>query len=169
MAKRNGPVTDSADTETAPENEGAKKGRTTNENRSPEAQQKLDLVREAKVILRNLARETVDKALQAAIFLVVGSGTRAVRGSVQSKNTVILAAIVEAGKEGISEMDIFRQFKIGRPEMSNKCRIFVKTDKPADRVWIAFDESAEVYRVMGTGETKPEGWKGFVPADEKQL
>ena len=66
-------------------------------------------------------------------------------------------------------MEVFKQFKIGRPEMSNKCRLFLKTDNPADRVWIAFDSDDEVYRVVGTGAKAPKDWQGFVPADEKQL
>jgi hypothetical protein len=65
-------------------------------------------------------------------------------------------------------MDIFKQFRIGRPEMVTKCRILVLCPNPADRVWVKFDEPTETYNVVGTGATPPEGWDGYIPSSKVQ-
>ena len=74
----------------------------------------------------------------------------------------------EDGK-GLSEMDIFKMFKIGRPMMAAKVRILVLTANPADRVWVAFDEPNEIYNVVGTGAKPPKDWDGYVPAEKENL
>ena len=110
-----------------------------------------------------------DEGLKTAMTLLIGSGTRARRGSVSSINTVLRDLIVAAGDEGVSEMDIFKQFKIGQPEMTTKVRIFLKTPNPEDRIWVKFFEEDEMYRMVGKGSKAPDGWDGFTPADENLL
>jgi len=126
-------------------------------------------IQEAKTNLRNFAKITDDEELKESIYLLVGSGMRATRVATKSVNAALLEAIIEAGDSGLSEMDIFLKFKIGRPEMVTKVRIFVKSQNPEDRVWVKFNESAETYSVVGYGKNPPEGWDGFVPADEELL
>jgi hypothetical protein len=143
---------------------------------SPEDQAKLDAKnakkearKAAQVKVREFANGLEDEDMKKAILFLIGSGQRAARGAVRSVNKVLLEALQAAGDEGLSEMDIFKQFKIGRPEMTTKVRIFLKTPNVEDRVWVSFDEESETYRVVGSGASAPEGWDGFVPADENVL
>lgn len=130
---------------------------------------KKEVRKAAQVKVREFIKTVDDVDLKAALVLLVGSGTRAVRGAVKSINVVLKDALVAAGDDGLSEMDIFKQFKIGRPEMTTKVRIFLKTPNTEDRVWVRFSEEDETYRVIGSGTDAPEGWDGFVPADENLL
>lgn len=123
--------------------------------------------REAQARVREYIKELEDgNPLKADLTLLVGTGQRAARGTVRSINNVLLEALVNAGDKGLTEMDIFKQFKIGRPEMKIKIRIFVKTPNPDDRVWVKFDESDETYRVISKGADVPEGWDSYVPSDD---
>jgi len=69
-------------------------------------------------------------------------------------------------KRSLTEMDVFKQFKIGRPEMTTKIRILVLCPDPKDRVWVKFDEATETYNVVGTGEKPPADWDGYIPASK---
>jgi hypothetical protein len=136
----------------------------------PKVEAKKEARKAAKVRVREFIKSITDNdELKADLILLVGSGTRAGRGPVRSINNVLKEAIVAAGEDGLTEMDIFKQFKIGRPEMTTKIRIFLKTPNVDDRVWVSFNEEDETYRVVGTGANAPEGWDGFVPADENVL
>lgn len=88
------------------------------------------------------------------------SATRA-PGVSKSINSELRALLLE--KKSLSEMDIFKTFHIGRPEMTNKARVLVLCPNPADRVWIKFDDAKEVYVVVGTGATPPAGFAGYIP------
>ena len=90
----------------------------------------------------------------------------AARGPRMSKsiNSELRDAFLE--KKSLTEMDIFKQFKIGRPEMTTKIRILVLCPNPADRVWVKFDEAAETYSVVGVGEQPPKDWDGYIPASK---
>lgn len=88
--------------------------------------------------------------------------------SVRSVNTDLRDAFLEAGDAGLTEMDIFKKFRIGRPEMVTKIRILVLCPNPADRVWVKFDEPTETYHVVGTGANPPEGWDGYIPSSKVQ-
>lgn len=106
-------------------------------------------------------------ALASDIRLLAGggSGQPRVPGVTRSINADLRAAFLEAYKAGksISEMDVFMTFHIGRPEMVNKARALVLCPNPADRVWIKFDEVAEVYNVVGLGAEPPTGFDGYIP------
>ncbi len=123
--------------------------------------------RDAKVRLRKFAQSLEDEQVKADILFIVGTGQRAARGSVSGQTSEILAIIQEAGEDGVSEMDIFKQFHIGQPEMRNKCRLFLKTDKASERVWVAFDVPKATYFVVDTGEATPDGWDGYDPNSAK--
>ena len=100
-------------------------------------------------------------SLKADIELFIGKGPRT-KSAVKSVNSELRDAFLAKGE--LSEMDIFKMFKIGRPEMITKCRILVLCPNPDDRVWVKFDEAKEVYRVVGTGAKPPEGWTGYIPS-----
>lgn len=106
--------------------------------------------------------------IAADIRLFAGS-ERAARAPRASINTALRTALLEAGDRGLTEMEVFKAFKIGRPEMVVKARILVLTANPADRVWVKFDEETETYHVIGTGATPPKNWDGYVPADKTSL
>lgn len=90
------------------------------------------------------------------------------KASVRSVNTDLRDAFLEAGDAGLTEMDIFKRFRIGRPEMVTKIRILVLCPNVKDRVWVKFDEPSETYHVVGLGENPPEGWDGYVPSSKVQ-
>ena len=119
--------------------------------------------------VREWLKNLDDVNLKADIVLLIGSGQRSVRGGViRSINNVLREAFI-AADDGLTEMDIFKQFKIGRPEMTSKVRIFLRTPVVADRVWVVFDEKTEIYTIAAIGENPPEGWEGYVPANENVL
>ena len=123
---------------------------------------------EAKTLIRSFAKECEDDALKKALLLIVGSGTRKSGGSTRvNVNALIREAFIE--EKEISEMDLFMKFKVGRPEMTTKIRIMLKTPNIEDRVWVKFYDDEEVYRVEGIGAEAPEGWDGFTPVDEEIL
>jgi hypothetical protein len=64
-----------------------------------------------------------------------------------------------------SEMEIFKTFHVGRPEMAGKIRLFIRNENVDERLWIHFDEEKESYRLMGQGKDAPDGWTGFLPAE----
>jgi hypothetical protein len=103
--------------------------------------------------------------LASDLTLLAGAGgsgkPRASTGVVRTINADIRAAFIE--KKSLSEMDIFKTFHIGRPEMVNKRRVLVMCPNPADRLWVEFDEKAEVYNLVGTGPTPPAGFVGYIP------
>jgi len=109
-------------------------------------------------------------ALKGDIELFIGKG-QAQRGKVVSKsvNSELRAAFIEAGDAGLSEMDIFKKFKIGRPEMATKIRILVLCPNTEDRIWVKFNEPTETYHIVGVGTAAPEGWDGYVPAEKVNL
>lgn len=80
-----------------------------------------------------------------------------------SVNAELRAALLEGP---MSELDIFRKFKIGRPEMKLKIRAFING---TPRIWVDFDESSETYSVVATGEAMPEGWTGYKPQAKAEL
>lgn len=103
------------------------------------------------------------------LFIGKGGGQRTARVSTKSVNSAIRDAFLAAGDKGLTEMDIFKAFKIGRPEMVTKIRILVLCPNPDDRVWVKFDEEKETYFVVGKGAEPPKGWDGYVPAEKSDL
>ena len=110
-------------------------------------------------------------ALKGDIMLFLGTGrVRSGKAATVAPTNALRQALLDAGAKGLGEMDIFKAFKIGRPEMSIKRRVLVQSAKtPEDRVWIDFDEKTEVWKVVGTGAKAPEGWDGYVPAEKEAL
>jgi hypothetical protein len=100
---------------------------------------------------------------------VGGGGQKVARVATKSINSALRDAFLAAGDKGLSEMDVFKQFKIGRPEMVTKIRILVLCPNPDDRVWVNFDESKETYFVVGKGANPPKGWGGYVPGKKEEL
>jgi hypothetical protein len=83
-------------------------------------------------------------------------------GVVRTINAELKAAFLE--KKTINELDIFRTFHIGRPEMAGKIRAFILAPKAEDKIWIKLDEAKGDYIMVGTGANTPADWDGFLPA-----
>jgi len=97
------------------------------------------------------------KVVRPSLYGIVRAG---------SATADFIAHVVEAGKP-VSEVDIFNTFKMGRKECAGHIRKSLRKAEPKDRTWIAFNKDKGEYTVMGTGEKAPEGWTGYVPAEEE--
>lgn len=128
-----------------------------------EAKKKRD---SARSIIREFLNTCEDVALKTAITLFVGSGQRA--SGVSGINNLLYEAFKEKGS--LTEMEVFKQFHIGRPDMKNKVRIFIKfMPTPEDRIWVSFNPETETYTMDGAGANPPEGWKGYIIVEENVL
>ena len=101
------------------------------------------------------------------IKMLIGKGG-AIRAT-SSINSALRSVILQSGTNGVNELVLYKQFKIGRPEMAGKIRKFIKSGNPADRIWVHFDEVKETYFVVGKGPTPPKGWTGYLPAEKSDL
>lgn len=72
-------------------------------------------------------------------------------------------------KKRISELEIFKKWKIGQDGMKAIIRSMIKEPATKDRVWVAYDEEKEEYKIAGQGEEPPKGWTGYLPPEEKDL
>ena len=136
--------------------------------------------KKAKVEARRAARARIAKfvtgnkaelgTLVDDITLFIGKGSgRTSRSVGVNINVQIRSAFLAATDHVLSEMDIFKTFHIGRPEMVAVTRKLILVPNPEDRIWIEFDEQAELYRVKGAGAEAPTGWIGYLPAEARQL
>lgn len=124
---------------------------------------------EARSRLREFAKELPDTdSMKADILLIVGSGTRA-GGVRRGVNFDMQIRNLFLEKNELHEMEIFKNFHIGRPQMTNKIRVFLKVPNPEDRIWVKFFPDEETYKIVGKGTNPPKTWEGFVPADENIL
>ena len=125
---------------------------------------------EARVRIKAFLKDNAEQlgGLKADIELFLGKGgvRKASSGGFRSVNSELRDAFIE--KKSLTEMDIFKAFRIGRPEMVGKIRILTLTPNHADRVWVKFDEATETYNVMGLGTNPPAGWTGYIPASRVQ-
>lgn len=131
----------------------------------PKKQEKAEARKAAKSRITAFLKDNADQlgSLKADIEMFIGKGgTRGPRQATRTVNSELRDAFL--AKKSLSEMDIFKSFKIGRPEMTAKIRVLILAPNPADRVWVKFDEKAEVYNVVGTGATPPKGWDGYIPS-----
>lgn len=106
------------------------------------------------------------------MFLGGSSRSRSSKGGpALSPTKAIGEMIVAAGKKGVAEIDIYKAFHIGRPEMNIKRRVLVQAPKEAkDRVYITLsfpNGEAEdgLWTCVGQG-TEPKDWDGWKPGAE---
>jgi hypothetical protein len=142
-------------------------------------EKKLDPKAEAKKAERKAARSRILNFLKdnseklgplaKDIQMFIGSGAGRTVGAVKSVNSDLRAAFLAAGTKGLSEMEIFKSFKIGRPEMVTKIRILVLCPNTNDRVWVKFNEATETYHVVGQGTNPPKDWDGYIPSKKDAL
>jgi hypothetical protein len=105
------------------------------------------------------------QALKDALGLFIHEA--AARGRT-SNTDEIMDKIIKSGKTGVSEMDIFNAYFIGRPDMKSKIRAFTLETEPAKRAWIYLDEEKRAYFCAGIGEKPPKDYTGFIPIEKKE-
>ncbi len=125
--------------------------------------------KEAKVKLAVFLKENEDFELASELKLLIVSSVRVGKPRGENINDKLKAFLVEAGSEGVSEMDIFKAYKIGQPEMSIKTRLFLKVEPASNRIWVQFFPDEEIYKIIATGADMPSDWEGYVPADQVSL
>ncbi len=155
-------------------------GETTEDvaNEVDEALVQKNLKNEAKKEARKSAKNFVheymkelekDSNLYKNLKLLIGDGLRRVTGGSRTSINVVLKEDFKENLE-LDEMHIFNKYKIGRPEMATKIRIFILGAKtPEERLWVQFFIDEGVYKVVGQGINPPEGWDGYIPANIESL
>lgn len=125
------------------------------------------------IVAKYIAETELDEEVKAAIQFFCGGGKRSGggrrAGGTRNGLSSQLKAAFMAG-EPVSEMEIFKAFKIGRPETHAHIRSFIKNVKNVDdRIWVTFDPESETYSLVGEGAEAPEGWTGYKPAETEIL
>lgn len=103
--------------------------------------------------------EDIPEEVAIVLRPMVRVARRVGRAAVSS--TAIKAKIVEMGR--VSDLDLFVEFKVATREMAGHMRNWIKKAAPSERVWITFDSATDEYVHVGTGESPPEDWDGYVP------
>lgn len=133
-------------------------------------EKKLKAIAEAKVRVKDFldGLDSDDRLKADLLTLINFKGRRTSSTSSKVSKTDLLKSMLK-DQLHISGLEIYKQFKIGQPEMSIQRRLMVQRCKPEERVWMAIDEINDEYHLLGVGPDAPEGWDGYVPADEKDL
>lgn len=63
----------------------------------------------------------------------------------------------------VTELELFKATKKGRAEFKKLVRTTLRKVSPAERMWIQFDETAEIWTLVAVGEAAPKDWKGADP------
>ena len=106
---------------------------------------------------------TIPAALQEPLKVWFGRTAGGFAATGNSMNDRLVAFFEKNPK--VDELELFKQFKIGRGEMRKKVRALIRDNDPASRLWIAFDEATETWNLKGKGEKAPAGWKGYLPTE----
>lgn len=95
--------------------------------------------------------------VQQAIERVGGkTSTRAATPVFRDK----LATLFPNVGDAVSELDLFKDTKMGRGEMRKRVRETLKKSAPEGRYWVEFAEATEEWVLLHVGPEQPEGWLG---------
>jgi len=140
--------------------------KTAKKTLDPDAAKKAQAKVDARKRVVKFLADNADQlgTVKADIELLIGKKSATATSGV-GVNSVLRQVMLDAHAKGVgvSEMDIFQQFRIGRPEMVIKIRILILCPNPADRVWVKLDKAEGLYHVVGLGAAMPEGWDGYDP------
>ncbi len=134
-----------------------------------------DLIRASYNDLKDLVEQPLYEAIVKVVGQARGAGTPRVAGAKRaSLKQMLLDEFVGEGKgvgTRVNEMELFKKFKVGQAEMRYQLIIpnIKNVDKPEDRKWFAYDEESGDYVFVAEGADVPEGWDGYLPADEALL
>jgi ABC-type sugar transport system ATPase subunit len=132
---------------------------------SKQEEEKRAKKKTAWLTLKEIAEKHQDPKLKNALMVVRPS----LYGIASSHGVSTRFIELVISKNQISEDEVFKLFKIGRRECASHIRSNLKRAEPGARVWIAFDPSSGMYKVAGKGPKAPQGWTGYVPAEEIQV
>ena len=102
------------------------------------------------------------KDVQEAITRVIGKAAFGGGGTRASGPTFVDTLIEKFADVGtaISELDIFKETKMGRSEFRKRVREALKKAVPAARRWIEFNEDTESWVLLAVGADQPKAFKG---------
>jgi len=102
-----------------------------------------------------------------ALKTVYGAKRGASGGGIKRLDDKLAAYFKDLGVgAAVPELELFRLFKVGRGEMRKQVRRIIRDQAPENRVWLAFDEHAEDWTMLGEGAEPPKNWKGYLPTKE---
>jgi hypothetical protein len=120
--------------------------------------------------LKKIAEETKNAPMIEALKVVRPSLYGIAVGGARGTNPLyakFAQAVKTAGKAGLHEDQVFKQFKIGRKEANGLIKKQLQKTEPAQRMWIKFNAEAGTYVLAAEGANAPENWEGFKPVNEK--
>lgn len=135
----------------------------TNEEKKLKRQERKQKIDDAKSIITNWLEEVeIDEPeVVEAIKLLVG--TKKEKKVRRAAYMDVIDFIEENGT--VSEDDIWNKFKMGRTDMRNLIKKYVKNSKGNEINWIIFDVETEDYTVIEKSTTVPENWDGPLPKE----
>lgn len=149
----------------APEADAPKKKREI----TPEQYQRKASVLAAKKFIRSHANpeaftEELFSQVVAAALMIIGPGKAPREKKARGGGGILdkLRALFEANAV-VDEIELFRATRMGRSEARKRFRQLIRDAAPEARMWIAFDEQTEEWKLEGTGEQAPAGWTGYTP------
>jgi pyruvate/2-oxoglutarate dehydrogenase complex dihydrolipoamide acyltransferase (E2) component len=96
---------------------------------------------------------------------VKGTRNVLVKNGKTTPKGVIATLFVNVG-DTVTLNDVFAKFRMGADSMKGAIKIALKGAAPADRKWISYDASTEVYTLLAIGANPPTGWTGYLPLDK---
>lgn len=105
------------------------------------------------------------KGVQAAIarLSMPSKRTGGSSGSAGGSALALLRSLFPKVGAKVTELEVFKATKKGRSELKKLVRTTLRKVDPAERMWIAFDETAEIWTLLGVGAEAPKDWKGADP------
>ena len=145
---------------------------TNDEDAAKEAKRvRKEAKKKAFYFLKDVASaEGADPKIAQALKVIRPSlyGERSSCGGKTPTHALFVAKVVETGKEGLSEFDVFQEFKVGRKEARSLIKKHLKSTSPESRIWINFNPDAGLYRVVGKGSNPPQSYVGYIPVDDEE-
>lgn len=97
-------------------------------------------------------------------------GTKRTPGAGRQSKYILFSNLFENEGNGISELDMFKELKIGRSECRHLIKETIKRTKPVEkRKWITFNTENETYELIEIGSEAPKNWTGYIPIESISL
>lgn len=112
-------------------------------------------------LLKAFVDESGDAEAQTALATVRPSLYGIGNGGRPNKTWQIINFIVE--NSPVSSLIVFEKFHVGRNEMSDIIRRYLRSCQPEARVWIAYLPDTMEYILIGNGPEPPGDYQGYIP------
>jgi len=128
----------------------------------------------AKARVIEFMKTVKDSQLLADLKFFVSQARERGEPTVKAISAPLRDALVAAGARGMTGLAIYREFKLGEPEMRIKMRTLIQRAKPEERCFVSYDpkkaeDDGGTYTVVGVGAALPKGWTGFIPGESEEL